>query len=154
MRWNYLYIPVWDWISNFIPHFKGHLITYSCRDKKFIHVSKRGPGSHCQDYYFGTLASLPSYYDSFEDEAPIEMTLTLERQGTMTVIPVIATRVSDIPYYVKIESQAGKAPVATHNPLPQHLLVLSNTIRACLARFQRIKYNMLADYVRCNKVTK
>ena len=38
MRWNNLSIPnlqVWEWISNFIPHFTGHLI-------KLNHVSKRG----------------------------------------------------------------------------------------------------------------
>ena len=40
---DYLSIPklqryVWERISNFIPHFTGHVITY-----QLIHVSKMGP---------------------------------------------------------------------------------------------------------------
>ena len=23
-------VEVWEWISNFIPHFTGHVITYTC----------------------------------------------------------------------------------------------------------------------------
>ena len=51
--WNYLSIPklqrngstveVWEWLSNFIPHFIMNIITYPCRDSKLNHVSKRGP---------------------------------------------------------------------------------------------------------------
>ena len=33
-------IDVWEWISNFIPHFTVHVITYPCCE--LIHVSKRG----------------------------------------------------------------------------------------------------------------
>ena len=25
-------VEVWEWLSNFIPHFPGHMITYPCRD--------------------------------------------------------------------------------------------------------------------------
>ena len=35
-------IEVWEWISNFIPHFTKHVITYPCR-YKLIHASKTVP---------------------------------------------------------------------------------------------------------------
>ena len=45
--WNYLSIPVevWEWISNFIPHFiTRHVITYPCcRGFKLNHIDNRGP---------------------------------------------------------------------------------------------------------------
>ena len=25
-------VEVWEWISSFLPHFTGHMITYPCRD--------------------------------------------------------------------------------------------------------------------------
>ena len=56
---NYLFIPKlqwrshwsWEWISNFIPCFTGHMITYpSMLAFKLLHVSKRGPvGWPCHD---------------------------------------------------------------------------------------------------------
>ena len=36
-------VEVWEWISNFIPHFTLHVITYPCWDLQFIYVSKRDP---------------------------------------------------------------------------------------------------------------
>ena len=54
-------IEVWEWISNFISHFTGHVITYPCWDLKLKHVSKRGPGhsqtlciSHRSHHYLNT----------------------------------------------------------------------------------------------------
>ena len=49
-------VDVWEWISYFIPHFTGHVITYPCWDYKLIHVSKRGSRTSteirsCMDYY-------------------------------------------------------------------------------------------------------
>ena len=35
-------IEVWEWISNFNPHFIWHVITYPCWNVDLIHVSKRG----------------------------------------------------------------------------------------------------------------
>ena len=35
---------IWEWISNFNPHFIGHVLTYPCWDLSLIHVSKTGPG--------------------------------------------------------------------------------------------------------------
>ena len=35
-------VEVWEWISNFIPHFTRHMIAYPCCDLKLNHVSKRG----------------------------------------------------------------------------------------------------------------
>ena len=37
------YVEVWEWISNFIPHFIGHVITYL--GWKLFHVRKRDPCS-------------------------------------------------------------------------------------------------------------
>ena len=31
-NFNRATVEVWEWISNFIPHFIGHVITYSCWD--------------------------------------------------------------------------------------------------------------------------
>ena len=31
-NFNDVTIDVWVWISNFIPHFTGHVITYPCVD--------------------------------------------------------------------------------------------------------------------------
>ena len=39
-NFNSATVEVWEWISNFIPHFTGHMIAYSCWDKKLIQVSK------------------------------------------------------------------------------------------------------------------
>ena len=36
-------VEVWEWISNFIPPFTRHVITYPCWGKKLNHVSKSGP---------------------------------------------------------------------------------------------------------------
>ena len=38
-------VKVWDWISNFIPHFTGHVIYLSMLSFKLTHVNKRGPVS-------------------------------------------------------------------------------------------------------------
>ena len=50
MEWSYLSIhklewlavEVCKWISNFIPHFTGHVITYPCWGLRLNHASKRG----------------------------------------------------------------------------------------------------------------
>ena len=31
--WNGIAVQLWGWISNFIPHFTGHVITYPCWDQ-------------------------------------------------------------------------------------------------------------------------
>ena len=32
LNFNGATVEVWEWISNFIPHFTGHVITYPCWD--------------------------------------------------------------------------------------------------------------------------
>ena len=39
-------VEVWEWISNFIPSFTGHVITYPCWGLNLIHVGERGPSRH------------------------------------------------------------------------------------------------------------
>ena len=41
-NFNIVAIEVWEWTSNFIAHFTGHLNTYPCL--KLAHVCKKGPG--------------------------------------------------------------------------------------------------------------
>ena len=45
---------VWEWISNFIPHFIGHVITYPCSDYSWTMLVKGAP--EAQTY-------LTEYYD-------------------------------------------------------------------------------------------
>ena len=43
-------VEVWEWISNFIPHFIGHVVTYPCWAKSQTLLVKGAPGvlSTCQ----------------------------------------------------------------------------------------------------------
>ena len=38
-------VQVWKWISNFFPHFTGHVITYICRDLRLFMLVKRTLGN-------------------------------------------------------------------------------------------------------------
>ena len=48
-------VEVWEWISNSIPHFTGHVITYPCLDWRLCddlsmpHIVKGSPGSISHD---------------------------------------------------------------------------------------------------------
>ena len=53
-------VEVWEWISNFITHFTGHVITYPCGVLKLIHVSKRSPRSNISAYFISHLLSYRS----------------------------------------------------------------------------------------------
>ena len=49
-NFNSAAVEVWEWISNFIPHFNGHVNTYPCWDGLNLnHVSKRGT-TLCKPY--------------------------------------------------------------------------------------------------------
>ena len=53
-------VEVWEWISNFITHFTGHVITYPCWVLKLIHVSKRSARSNIYAYFISHLLSYRS----------------------------------------------------------------------------------------------
>ena len=47
-------IEVWEWISNFIPHFIMDIITYPCWDWSNNMLAKSDPGHHCACRCSGT----------------------------------------------------------------------------------------------------
>ena len=48
-NFNSATVEVWEWISNFIPHFIMDVISYLFMlGLKLIHYSKRGPSCHMQ----------------------------------------------------------------------------------------------------------
>ena len=45
-------IEVWEWISNFIPQFPGHVISYPCRDLSWTIIVKGTTGAIYKLYLF------------------------------------------------------------------------------------------------------
>ena len=43
-NFNSTAVEVWEWISNFIPHFTGHVISYPCRNLSESMLVKGVPG--------------------------------------------------------------------------------------------------------------
>ena len=53
-------VEVWEWISNFIPHFTGHVITYpSMLGLELIHVSKIGPWDDLPNLVQASIVHIP-----------------------------------------------------------------------------------------------
>ena len=44
LNFNGATVEVWEWISNFIPHITGHLITYPCWDLSYTMLVKVATG--------------------------------------------------------------------------------------------------------------
>ena len=65
-NFNCAAVEVWEWMSNFVPHFPEHVITYPMLWLKLIHVSKRGPRTNdftsYQNHYSVVFLKLPFIY--------------------------------------------------------------------------------------------
>ena len=60
-NFNSFTIEVWEWISNFIPHFSGHAITYPCRDLSWTRLVKGATHMRCFGFVLLEVLSKPAW---------------------------------------------------------------------------------------------
>ena len=85
-------VEVCEWISNFIPHFNGHVIAYPCSPLKLIPVSKAG--RRCRKMYdvihlpisfkVSSLSLAQSYDYPWSSEVPLKDLGKTDRYQTTT----------------------------------------------------------------------
>ena len=93
-------VEVWEWISNFIPHFTWHVRTYPCWDWNCTMLVKGTPG-HQQQWYW------PSLPNNLRPSVALTLGINLG-QGPVCLMPLAVNTCSCLTaYHSYREKKAG-----------------------------------------------